>query len=88
MVVYVIIGVVGFAAGAGGILWAVCMFIRRQVNLGLVWKKESDLETTSIRTDLIPMAIPNPSLAIIGAIFPIKYQNQSKITLVFLCYAL
>ena len=29
MVVYVIIGVVGFAAGAGGILWAVCMFIRR-----------------------------------------------------------
>ena len=29
MIVYVIIGVVGFAAGAGGILWAVCMFIRR-----------------------------------------------------------
>ncbi|PFX33592.1 Tolloid-like protein 1 [Stylophora pistillata] len=29
MVLYVIIGVVGFAAGAGGILWAVCMFIRR-----------------------------------------------------------
>ncbi|XP_015765053.1 PREDICTED: uncharacterized protein LOC107343965 [Acropora digitifera] len=29
MIVYVIIGVVGFAAGAGGILWAVCMFVRR-----------------------------------------------------------
>ena len=29
MIVYVIIGVVGFATGAGGILWAVCMFIRR-----------------------------------------------------------
>ena len=29
MIVYVIIGVVGFAAGAGGVLWAVCMFIRR-----------------------------------------------------------
>ena len=46
------------------------------------------METESIRTDLIPMAISNPSLATIGAIFPIKYQNQSKITLVFLCYAL
>lgn len=33
MIVYVIIGVVGFAAGAGGILWAVCMFIRRWVDL-------------------------------------------------------
>lgn len=37
MVVYVIIGVVGFAAGAGGILWAVCMFIRRYANICSHW---------------------------------------------------
>ena len=36
MVVYVVVGVIAFMSGAGGIVWAVCMFMKRYGNVGYV----------------------------------------------------